>query len=155
MGCEAATGLRRGGNGAEAATGLTSDKLWRAEAAVLVSGWGSAGTVRPVASREGGGAVCGEKDGDVARVGERGCGAGRRTERLTGVTGLLRRIQGEEDGMHGMQQGWGGGLRDAGREAPLHTVLHCGRVNGAERGCCTGMRTGLLRRPDWECWVGN
>ena len=99
--------------------------------------------------------MCGEKDGDVARVGERGCGAGRRTEKLTGVTGLLRRIQGEEDGMHGMQQGWGGGLRDAGRAAPLHTVLHCGRVNGAERGCCTGMRTGLLRRPDWECWVGN
>ena len=53
--------------------------------------------------------------------------------------------------------GWGGGLRDAGRAAPLHTVLHCqcGWVNGAERGCCTGMRTGLLRRPDWECWVGN
>ena len=58
--------------------------------------------------------MCGEKDGDVARVGERGCGAGRRTERLTGVTGLLRRIQGEEDGMHGMQQGWGGGAARCG-----------------------------------------
>ena len=94
------------------------------------------------------GAAVREADRDAALVGERGCGAGRRTERLTGVTGLLRRIQGEEDGMHGMQQGWGGGLRDAGRAAPLHTVLHCqcGWVNGAERGCCTGMRTGLLHR---------
>ena len=94
---------------------------------MLVSGWGSAGTVRPVASREGGGAVCGEKDGDVARVGERGCGAGRRTEKLTGVTGLLRRIQGEKDGMHGMQQGWGVG---GGGCAMRGGQRHCTR-------CCT------------------
>ncbi len=42
------------------------------------------------------GATVREADGDAALVGERGCGAGRRTGRLTG---LLRRMQGEEDGM--------------------------------------------------------
>ena len=60
------------------------------------------------------GAAVREADTDAALVGKRGCGAGRRTGRLTG---LLRRMQGEEDGT---QQG-------------------CWLLGGKRaRGCCPG-----------------